>query len=183
MLRGDDEAFRLMYRNIQPKLVRYLTALVGPTDAEDVASDTWAQACRDLTSFSGDADGFRGWVTTIGRHRALDHLRARSRRPQSAGTIDEFPDRPANDDTEADVVALLSTAEALELIGSLPPEQAEAVLLRAVMGLDAKTAGRVLGRTAGAVRTASYRGLKALAKQAGAPASDRTALRAAEELR
>ncbi|GAB3842628.1 hypothetical protein GCM10029963_16000 [Micromonospora andamanensis] len=49
------------------------------------------------------------------------------------------------------------------MIASLPPREAEAVLLRAVIGLDAETAGRVLGRRAGAVRTAAHRGLRRLA--------------------
>jgi RNA polymerase sigma-70 factor (ECF subfamily) len=37
------------------------------------------------------------------------------------------------------------------------------VLLRTVIGLDAKSAGAVLGKSAGAVRTSAYRGLKSLA--------------------
>lgn len=183
MLRGDDQAFREVYRDIQPRLLRYLRSLVGPSEAEDVASDTWAQACRDLGNFKGDANGFRGWVTTIGRHRAMDHLRAKGRRPQSAGPIEEFADWPAADDVEESVGALLSTADAIDLISTLPPEQAEAVLLRAVMGLDAKTAGKVLGRSAGAVRTAAYRGLKTLARRAEQPRSDKSPSRDAEELR
>lgn len=58
----------------------------------------------------------------------------------------------------------MSTAAALALIGQLPQDQAEAVLLRIVMGLDAAAAGRVLGKRAGAVRTAAYRGLRRLAE-------------------
>jgi RNA polymerase sigma-70 factor (ECF subfamily) len=180
MLRGDDEAFRVMYRSIQPKLERYLQAMVGPSDAEDVASDTWAQACRDMPTFSGDADGFRGWVTTIGRNRALDHLRARGRRPQSAGQIEDLPDRAGPDDVEGTVAELLSTADAIELIASLPTEQAEAVLLRAVMGLDAKTTAHILDRSPGSVRTAAYRGLKALSKRLP---SDKSGPLSAEEVR
>lgn len=187
MLRGDDDAFRTVYRDVQPRLLRYLTTLVGPTDAEDVVAETWAQAARDLRSFSGDADGFRGWITTIGRHRALDHLRARGRRPIADVTLDELPESAAPDDVEGTVASALSTQAALRLIRQLPAEQAEAVLLRAVMGLDAKAAGRVLGRSAGAVRTAAYRGLRRLAEnlpEATAPApGDISEQPGAEEVR
>lgn len=183
MLAGDDDAFRVVYRAVHPRLERYLSALVGVNEAEDVASDTWAQACRDMSSFRGDADGFRGWLTTIGRHRALDHLRARGRRPQSAGPIEEFPERVAPEDVEVDVAAILSTEAAIQLISALPQEQAEAVLLRAVMGLDAKSAGKILGRSPGAVRTAAYRGLRTLAERSDAPASDSFQPSSAEELR
>src|SRR6267154_1051182 len=77
---GDGEAFRLLYRDIQPRLLRYLHAIAGQ-DAEDIASETWLQVTRDLPGFAGTYDGFRGWVATIARHRALDHLRKRTRRP------------------------------------------------------------------------------------------------------
>lgn len=183
MLRGDEEAFRVVYRSMHPRLLRYLTALVGPTDAEDVASDTWAQACRDLQRFVGDADGFRGWIITIGRHRALDHLRSKGRRPISGADIADLPEPQAPDDVEGTVVETLSTQAALDLISSLPIEQAEAVLLRAVMGLDAKTAARILGRSPGAVRTAAYRGLRTLAKRSTGPSSAATRALDAEGLR
>jgi RNA polymerase sigma-70 factor (ECF subfamily) len=50
----------------------------------------------------------------------------------------------------------------MDAIRSLPRDQAEAVMLRAVMGMDAKTAGRVLGKRPGAVRSAAQRGLRSL---------------------
>jgi RNA polymerase sigma-70 factor (ECF subfamily) len=165
---GDAEAFRLVYRAVHPPLLRYLAVLVGVDDAEDVASETWAQATRDLDRFHGDADGFRGWVTTIGRHRALDHLRRQSRRIRA--DRDLLGIDPADGvDLESRVVESFTTEAAFALIGSLPRDQAEAVILRAVMGLDAKSAGAVLGKRPGAVRSAAHRGLASLAGRLGSP--------------
>lgn len=158
---GDEAAFGRVFRAVQPGLLRYLAALVG-AEAEDVASETWSQVCRDLDRFRGDIDGFRGWVATIARHRALDHLRAASRRP--ADPVDVLPERAGPADTEDGALESLSTDAALALIASLPRDQAEAVLLRTVMGLDARTAGQVLGKRAGAVRAAAFRGLRTLAE-------------------
>ena len=67
----------------------------------------------------------------------------------------------------------MSTRHALELIAALPREQAEAVLLRAVVGLDSTTAGQVLGKSATAVRVAAHRGLKALGKRLAAETQTR----------
>jgi RNA polymerase sigma-70 factor (ECF subfamily) len=168
--RGSSDAFRMLYRDTQPRLLRYLYTLVGD-DAEDVASETWLQVSRDLASFTGDHDGFRGWVTTIGRHRALDHLRSRGRRPPSVPVpAEDLAGLAASDDTAAGAMEAVSTDAAIRLIATLPPDQAEAVLLRAVVGLDADSAGRVLGKRAGAVRTAAYRGLRTLAKRLETPA-------------
>jgi RNA polymerase sigma-70 factor, ECF subfamily len=164
MLAGDEASFREVYRSVQPALLRYLTVMVG-ADAEDVASEAWAQAFRDLSRFSGDADGFRGWLTTIARNRALDHLRRQSRRPVADVGLELVEDRAEVVGAEDLVLAALSTDEAIALIGSLPREQAEAVVLRAVLGFDAKTAAEVLGKRPGAVRTAAHRGLSALAQR------------------
>src|SRR5438046_1716453 len=48
--RGNEAAFTRVFRAVQPGLLRYLRALVGP-EAEDVAGETWAQVCRDLATF------------------------------------------------------------------------------------------------------------------------------------
>jgi RNA polymerase sigma-70 factor (ECF subfamily) len=160
---GEEEAFRVIYRAVQPGLLRYLRVLVGD-DAEDVASEAWGQIARDLQSFSGDGNGFRGWAATIGRHRALDHVRWLRRRPVAAAGIDSLADEPGPDDTERLALDGVSTDRAIALIATLPPDQAEAVLLRVVVGLDAETAAGVLGKRAGAVRTAAHRGLRRLAE-------------------
>jgi RNA polymerase sigma-70 factor (ECF subfamily) len=161
MRAGDVDAFRLVYQSVQAPLLRYLEVLVGRDEAEDVASETWGQAVRDLHRFSGDADGFRGWITTIGRHRALDLLRQRSRRVRADQDLTGV-DPADRVDLEVRVAEMLTTEAAVDLIRSLPRDQAEAVMLRAVMGLDAKTAGQVLGKRPGAVRTATSRGLRSL---------------------
>lgn len=159
---GDEEAFRFVYRTVQPGLLRYLTVLVG-ADAEDVASETWLQITRDLATFDG-GEGFRAWAATIARHRALDHLRHRRRRPAMAVPVDALVELPAGDDTAERATEGLGTDSALALIAALPRKEAEAVLLRSVLGLDAETAGQVLGRRAGAIRTAAHRGLRRLAQ-------------------
>jgi RNA polymerase sigma-70 factor (ECF subfamily) len=164
MCAGDGDAFREVYRKVHPPLLRYLSVLVGVDEAEDVASETWAQACRDLDRFTGDADGFRGWVTTIGRHRALDVLRRRGRRVRADQDLSGI-DIVDPCDVEATVVEAFGTAGAVALIGTLPTQQAEAVWLRVVMGLDVRTAAGVMGTRPGAVRSSTSRGLKTLARR------------------
>jgi RNA polymerase sigma-70 factor (ECF subfamily) len=161
--RGNENAFRVLYRATQPALLRYLRVLVGE-DAEDVASEAWLQIARDLVSFRGDGDGFRGWATTIARHRAMDHLRRQRRRPITAGPVEELAEPSGPEDTAESAVDAVATDAALALIARLPRDQAEAVLLRVVVGLDVKVAARVLGKRPGAVRTAAYRGLRKLAE-------------------
>ncbi|MBB6418772.1 RNA polymerase sigma factor [Streptomyces sp. AK010] len=163
---GDEAAFAVAYRFVQPGLLGYLRGLVGD-DAEDVASDAWLEIARDLGRFRGDGAGFRGWTATIARHRALDHLRRQRVRPRSSALEQDVLELPGPQSTHDQALEAISTEHALELVRGLPRDQAEAVLLRVVVGLDGPAAARVLGKRPGAVRTAAYRGLKRLARQLG----------------
>jgi RNA polymerase sigma-70 factor (ECF subfamily) len=159
---GDEAAFAALYRDGQPVLLRYLRVAAEPGTAEDVAGETWLHVVRGLKDFRGDEQAWRGWLVTTARRRAIDAGRLRDRRPTvplEAG--DEPPPAPP-----AEAVALegLDTAAALALVARLPPQQAEAVVLRVVAGLEPKQVGAILGCSPGAVRVAVHRGLKRLAE-------------------
>ena len=170
---GDRRAVGVLFEVVNPRLVRYLGLMVG-RDAEDVASDTWVEVMRSLPRYVGGADTIGAWIIGIGRNRALTHFRRARSRPRSVADSATFADVLAStSDTYASVEEAMGTAEALARIASLPKEQAEAVFLRSVVGLDATGAADVLGKKAGAVRTACHRGLKRLerelAQEADAP--------------
>ncbi|MCW5251633.1 MULTISPECIES: RNA polymerase sigma factor [unclassified Streptomyces] len=173
---GDETAFRSVYRSVHPRLLGYVRTLVGDPDAEDVASEAWLQIARDLERFRGDADRFRGWAARIARNRALDHIRMRGRRPVIGGDETELTGRAAESDTAGEAIEALGTDSVLCLLSQLPQDQAEAVVLRVVVGLDAKSAAETLGKRPGAVRTAAHRGLKRLAELLGGDAESGAAL-------
>ena len=50
-------------------------------------------------------------------------------------------------------------------MSELPPEQAEAVLLRVMAGLDTERVARIMGKQPGNVRVLSHRGLRSLARR------------------
>jgi RNA polymerase sigma-70 factor, ECF subfamily len=163
---GDDGAFVELFRSVQPALLRYLTTIGGDL-AEDVASETWVSVVKGLAKFKGDEDGFRAWVFTIGRARLTDALRRASRQPVHVDADEVLESRPDETDVAGRVEEMFSTEAALRLIARLPRDQAEAVLLRHVAGLDVSRAAGVLGKRPGAVRIATHRGLKKLSEMVG----------------
>ena len=180
-LRGDEAGFSVLWLALQPPLLRYLRVLVGDA-AEDVASETWLQAARDLKGFRGDLSGFRVWLFRIARHRGIDDRR-RGRRfvqdPYDPNTQEHLATSP---DAEHEALDGLGTRWALEVIGSLPPDQAEAVMLRVVAGLDVAQTAQVLGKRPGAVRIAAMRGLRRLANHPQVVARARAQVRDAGAL-
>lgn len=151
-----------LWRALNPLVLRYLRVVVGQT-AEDVASESWLQAAREIRRFRGDAAGFRVWLFRVARHRALDELRRSGRRREDPAGLGATVERAARDDPAAEAVEQMATRRALRLIAGLSPDQAEAVMLRAVLGLDVAQTAAVLGKRPGAVRVATMRGLRRLA--------------------
>jgi RNA polymerase sigma-70 factor (ECF subfamily) len=162
-IEGDESSFAVLWRSLQPALLRYLWVVVGSA-AEDVASETWLQAARDLPTFTGGATAFRVWLFRIARHRGMDERRrAGRRREDSREPSDQALGGPPVPDVASDVLEKSGTDWALGLIATLPPDQAEAVMLRVVAGLGVAQVAEVLGKRPGAVRVASMRGLRRLA--------------------
>jgi RNA polymerase sigma-70 factor (ECF subfamily) len=79
---GEEAGFAVLWRALQPALLRYLWVVAG-TSAEDAASETWLQVVRDLPRFDGDVIAFRLWLYRIARNRAIDAQR-RNRAPPGA---------------------------------------------------------------------------------------------------
>ena len=160
---GEEDAFVVLFRHVHPGLVRYLAVLCGD-DAEDVAAETWTLVCRDLHQFSGGLDNFRGWVMTIGRHRGIDHRRRQRRRPVGLVPPEDLPVLADDRDPASIAEEGMSTAAAVRLIAELPRHRRRRSCSGGP-GLDVASAAAVLGKRPGAVRTATHRGLRELARR------------------
>lgn len=159
---GDTEAFAALWDATQPMLLRYLRVRAGE-HAEDVASETWINVINGLHRFAGDEPGFRRWVVTIARNTHVDLLRRLGRRPELAvADLTELGGQPSATDVAAVVEGHDDTRRALALVATLPPDQAEMVLLRVLVGMDVADVAAVTGRSPGAVRVAVHRALRRL---------------------
>jgi RNA polymerase sigma-70 factor (ECF subfamily) len=160
---GDEAAFSVLWRDVNPALLRYL-AVAAPGAAEDVAAETWVQVIRGLAGFHGDERAWRAWLFAIARRRAIDESRRRSRHPVASLEEATGAREPRTGDAAELAMENLATRAALAAISALPPHQAEVILLRVLAGLDIEAVARITGRTPGAVRVAAHRGLRRLAQ-------------------
>jgi len=173
-VRGDARGFAVLWSALHPPVLRYLRVLVGEA-AEDVASETWLQAARDLRGFAGPPPAFRVWLFTVARNRAIDERRRARRRPEEPREPGEWAGVDVQPDPAHDLIQKSDTDWALRMIASLPKDQAEAVMLRVVAGLDVAQTAQVLRKRPGAVRVAAMRGLRRLAAHAEVQARRRVA--------
>ncbi len=159
---GDEDAFAFVWRSCHAPLLRYLWVKAGSA-AEDLAADTWLQVARTLDTFVGDERAFRSWLFTIARHRHIDWRRKSARRGEILVDTEFLNGRAGGSDPGASLDERLGTEAALALIASLPPDQAEVVMLRIVVGLDVAATAEIVGRPPGTVRVLAHRGLRRLA--------------------
>jgi RNA polymerase sigma-70 factor, ECF subfamily len=159
---GDELAFRALWRDLQPGLLRYLNAF-APGSGEDLASETWLRIVKGLPTFTGDERAFRAWVFTVARHRAVDRWRRTTRHRDELVSLDALTHLPAPDDPATTAVESISSQAAITLIATLPPDQAEVVLLRVVAGLDVAEVATITGKRPGHVRVLAHRALRRLA--------------------
>jgi len=159
--RGDEAALTVVYRELNPRLLRYLRHHAGPV-AEDLASEVWVALAPRLRGFDGGFDGFRSLMFSVAHRRVVDEYRRKGRTPARA-PFDDALELPDGADTASLAVEQLTAQAAVEtLVRRLPADQAEVVLLRVLGDLDVEQVARVLGKSKGAVRVAQHRALRRL---------------------
>jgi RNA polymerase sigma-70 factor (ECF subfamily) len=162
---GEEWAFSVLYRGLNPQLLRYFASRVSD-QAEDLAAETWVGAARNLVSFDGDERAFRGWLFTIAHRRLVQHWREASRRPDTDPVSDVEAGHTDPGGVESEAVESLTAQEAARLISAaLTQEQAEVVLLRVLGGLDVEEVARIVGKRKGAVRGLQHKALRRLASE------------------
>lgn len=130
-----------------------LRGAVGGTDAEDCFQETFLAALRAYPKLEDDRN-LRGWLLTIAQRKAVDHHRARGRRPLP---LAEPPEVAVLDPEPSDGI--------WTAVGALPPKQRAAVALRYACDLPHGEIAAALGCSPEAARRSLHEGLKRLRKE------------------
>lgn len=162
---GSEWALTRLYRQHNPPVVRYLRANAGP-DGDDLASQTWIDVARNLSSFTGTQDAFAGWVFTIARRRLIDHRRRLGRRREDSIDDQLLVRIQAEDNPSQLAVDVVEGDDAARrIVELLPARLAEIVLLRVLGGLSVAEVAEITGYRPGTVRVMQHRALRRLAKE------------------
>jgi RNA polymerase sigma factor (sigma-70 family) len=157
---GDAGALRVIYRELSPVVVGYLTAK-GVADPEAVTGDVFTTVLKRFDSITGGADGVRTFVMSVAHARMVDDVRRRQRRPALTPYL---PETDARVSESAEHVALdaMATASIVAVLDQLPAAQREIVLLRVVADLSIEQVAEIVQKSPGAVKQLQRRGLLAL---------------------
>jgi RNA polymerase sigma-70 factor (ECF subfamily) len=147
--RGDREALSAFVRATQRDVLRFVSHLADPGQAEDLAQETYLRAVGALPRFQATASA-RTWLLSIARRAAADAVRAAGRRPRTTGVADweAVAVRTGAVRRAGDEAVLLA-----QLVAALHPDRHEAFVLTQVLDLSYAEAAQVCGCPVGTIRS------------------------------
>ncbi|MFJ4923366.1 RNA polymerase sigma factor [Streptomyces sp. NPDC088725] len=163
-----DEGFAELVQ-AQATVIRfYLLRLTGvPTEAEDLAQDTFLRAYVALQGYSPArrrALRPRAWLVSIATNVWRNDLRTKSRRPVSAGRVEDARDVWPDDRPGPDERALTTTDRKVlvDALAQLPERYRVVIVLRHVVGMSYAEIAEVQECPVGTVKAQVSRGLTGL---------------------
>jgi RNA polymerase sigma-70 factor (ECF subfamily) len=163
---GDLSAFnQLVARHERAVFNVALRYMRSREQAEDVTQEAFLRAWRSLDSFRNDAgEGFRAWLLRIAANRALDVLRAKSRRP--ADSLDRRLDDEESawepegrDEAPLDFAVREDLGTRLEqVLGHIHPDQRLVIILSDIHGHAYDEIAEIAGVPIGTVKSRINRG-------------------------
>ncbi len=133
---------------------------VGRADAEDCFQETFLSALRAYPKLN-DVVNLRGWLITIAHRKAVDHHRARGRRPLPVADLENA----AGAENDGGLLDAASDSGVWSAVGALPPKQRAAVTLRYASDLPHAEIAAALGCSPEAARRSLHEGIKRLRKE------------------
>ena len=153
---------------------RFLIATVGRGEADDCYQETWLAALRAYPRLR-DSSNLRAWVFRIAHNKAIDHLRARSRRPVAVPDVAEVADRSTvaagrpgavvGADPGAHAAAELDSDGPWGRVAALPPKQRAALALRFITDASYAEIAGAMNTSEEAARRNVFEGLRRLRKE------------------
>ena len=132
---------------------RYLVAMIGPVDAEDVFQETFISALRAYPRLRPDSN-LRAWALTIANRKAIDAIRARK---QEGLPVADVPEVAVRDGRPED-------HDVWSAARGLPASQREALLYRFAADLPYSDVAEALGTSEEAARQRVSEGIRQLRK-------------------
>ena len=140
---GDPDCRRGLFRELQPRLLRFLRSQESRA-ADDLAAEVWLAVAGGIGRFEGDWADFRAWIFAIARKRLADHRRTALRRRTDTVDVEGF-DRTTSPTTRTENEALdkISGGRAAAMITAvLSADQAEVLLLEGARRSRCRPGGR-----------------------------------------
>jgi RNA polymerase sigma-70 factor (ECF subfamily) len=161
---GDAEAFGQLYDHYQAGVYRFLFYRTrSQAVAEDLTSETFLRALRNMSGFRWQGKDFGAWLMTIARNLTTDHFKAGRTRLELS--TDDLSERQATGQSPEDLALAALTNDVLrDSLAKLPSEQHECIVLRFLNGYSIAETAKSMSRSEGAIKQLQLRAVRNLAR-------------------
>ena len=144
--------FKEAYQEFQPKILNYLSRLLGPHEAEDMTQEVFEKVNRKLKTFKGESK-FSTWLYRIATNAAFDRLRSASFKHASQHTSLENGAKAEDTNVwhsqremtiDQNVIRKEMSACVREYIDDLPPDHRAVLILSEIEGFKNKEIADIL---------------------------------------
>ena len=146
--RGHKGAYQAIYDRYEARVHSVCRRmLTNPDDAHEAAQETFLRIYQALGRFNGRYQ-LGAWIARIATNVCLDHLRAKSRRPEREASIElmDLGNPIVDDDGPEDLVIRNAEGRRVrKVLASLPPMHRAAIVLRDFEGFTYQEAAIALG--------------------------------------
>jgi RNA polymerase sigma-70 factor (ECF subfamily) len=157
--------FRKIYDTFQPKILRYLTHLVGEPEAEDLAQEVFVKVSQALSRFRQESH-LSTWIYRIATNAAIDRRRSRAFqetiRQQSSS---EVMAEEMTDPVEGQLIRKEMNACIRGFVENLPTNFRSVVVLSELEELSNEAIAEVLGISLATVKIRLHRARTLLRKE------------------
>lgn len=155
-LQGEEEAFIQLYHRYVPQLYYFIYQKVNSQpDAEDLTSETFYNALKNLKSFAGKSS-FKNWLYGIAKHLILAYYRNKYQKP--VAELDEnimIPPEEENPQEDPKTLTLMG-----DILKRLPRNHRSVLELRFLKGYSVLETAEALGISEENAKVIQHRALK-----------------------
>jgi RNA polymerase sigma-70 factor (ECF subfamily) len=164
-LAGDARAYHAFLGELTAHLRAYLRKRLDrlPDDVEDLVQESLLAVHNQRHTYDA-GQPLTPWLHAIARYKLVDFLRRRASRDALTDQLDDDADFAS----AADGDAAEARRDLAKLLERLPDRQRLPIVHVKLEGLSVAETARITGMSVSAVKVAVHRGLKALARRAGA---------------
>ena len=163
ILSGDEEAFGILYDAYVVDIYRFVFFKVSnQEEAEDLTSEVFLRFWQYLSTQGKKVDNARALLYRIARNAVIDFYRKSGRNSVALDETHADTIEDTSVDLEKDIEIRDEVSRLREIIGKLGASDQELITLRYIEDLSVAEIADVLEKSAGAVRVALHRAIKAL---------------------
>lgn len=174
-LAGDQEAFATIVEKYKDPVFNVAYRMLGnPTEAEDVAQETFVRAYTQLRTYQ-EGRRFSTWLLSIASHLSIDQLRRRrflALPLENAPFLEWIADLGAGPEQAA--LQVEASDEMQKVLSVLPPKYRTVLVLRYWYDLSYEEIAEMLGLTSALVKARLHRARELVARTLKAQGLDMT---------